>query len=554
MNNNHLYSGLLIVSFLCACTLGSTAQQIDTVKAEVVLDLPAEQVEVVKQFEARLEDAKKINIAPEAPKQRSLEQFNYNVNTRPIELLYLDPVITPIAMKADQKPVKKNAFIKAGIGNFNAINAALGYDYLTRQETAFSFTADYLKMNNQKELHQQNQNLNLGLQINHNVNELLSLGSDINYSKNDIYFLPSENLINLEDSSLLKRSINNFEFSIEAYNAEKNVFEVDYKVGLHYQNVTLTDENLVENDFIADLNLVKAVNNHLKFHLSTIADISAIIDTGTLYYNNYFVRPSLSWTNERINVFAGVNFAFSNGGNYILPNVNVNFSPVDYSLIPYIYWKGELQKNNINNLFSTNPYLNTSVVQSLENSVVNHYGIGVKGIVNMLNYDVQVGYGRTENLILFSSAPTTSIRQQFDLLKDTANILEVKAGLAYDLNESFTLLTDITYRNYDLSINEKAWHLPRYQVDLQAKYFLLSRKLEINPKLFLREGVFVITDENQSEQLNPLIDFSFNTEYKLNENLVFFGTVNNILASEYQIWHNYTYYGVNALLGVKAVF
>lgn len=554
MSKQKLYKFVITACLLLLGQVQIEAQVLDTSQNKVEVNLPSEQLEVIKLFQARLEDAKKISVLPESPPERPLESFQYQVNIRPIELDYLEPVIRPISMLSDPKPEKKNGFVRAAYGNLNTINAGLGYNYLSPRETEINLMADFLQMNNKSRIFHQYQNIDVNLGVYHNVGPLLAVAVDADYDRKSLFFFGSDIDSTETDTSKYRRTINKFGFGINFLNGETNVYNFDYEGGLKYQNVSLSNENLQENNFLVSLRAAKGISENLTAGLEAKIDITSILDTASLNYNNYFVKPFVSYGTDKLKLDAGLNFAFDQFKNYYLPDLFLSYSPVDYSIIPYAFWKGELQKNNISHLLSINPFLSKNIIPDLSNTVIQKYGAGIKGAFSTINYDIQVSYGRTDDLILFNSVLNEDEILQFDILKDTANILEIGAGIDYEINEDLSLNSDFKFRNFDLNNNVKAWHLPTYQFDFELRYFLLEKKLLINPKLYLRDGVFVKNADGIEEQLNPLVDFNLNVEYKIKDQLRVYGQVNNVLASEYQRWDNYSQYGLNALVGLKVSF
>lgn len=547
---------LLIVGLMNTPSFAQVTDKVPTKNTDIIKDLPAEQVEVIKQFQARLEDARKINITPELPAQRKLEGYAYTVNIRPMELEYPEPSIRPVAMLQDPKPAKYNAYLLAGYGNLNTINIAAGYHFMTKQETEFTLSGDFLKMNNPKELLQKFQKINAGVAVKHSFNPMFALVANANYNRKDIFFFGSEidSTIAENTPELFQRSISKYGFGVKALNSERNDYRINYQLGIDYENVQITNDILAENNFIANLDFSKGFNDHFSMYLNGIVDITTILYDETINYNNYFINPGIRYGNDKILLNAGINFAFDQNGNYYLPDVNLSYNFGNTSIIPFLFAKGDLQKNNLSSLFDVNPFLNENIIPNIENSVVYKYGGGLKGGFKNMNYETQISYGNTQNLILFQGITTDDNLKQFEILKDTANILEIKGGIDYTITDDLSLNADVTFRNYDLKENERPWHLPTYQFDFNATYQLLDNKLKINPGLYLRQGVFVLNENGEEEQLNPLIDFNLNVAYDVYKGVSVFGRVNNILASEYQLWDNYSFYGLNAIAGIKAVF
>ncbi|WP_235296028.1 TonB-dependent receptor [Portibacter marinus] len=537
---------ILIIAFVCLC------QPIYSQVRDTIKDLPAEQVEVIKQFEARLEDARKINTIPEPPAQRVLEQFNYAVSIKPLELEYPEPSIRPLGMPKEELPKKYNGFITASAGNLNTLNAALGYHYMTENETEFDLQADYLTQENKLERFQKYSHLNTDLLIRHHFNELVSFQVQGGYHQRNVNFYGSPfDESTIADTSIYSRAITDYGFGFKFFNASENEYGVDYQLGLDYKNLSLRNENAVENNFLIKLGVNKSIGNRFDLKLDGIADISSILDTATIAYNNYHIKPGMAYHTEAFGIFAGLDFAFGpEGRNYFLPDVELSFSPLDYGLIPYLFLKAELQKNNLVPLIAYNPFLSTEIISNLRNSIVTRYGIGARGKLKGFHYDVNVAYGSTDDLVMFRNHLDDQGLRQFLIEQDSFNILDVNVGLEYKLSDQLEVLTHFQYIYYD----EIVWQLPSYHFDLSARYHLLNNKLTISPAIFIRDGITVISDDREVVELPYMLDANIRASYQVANQFSVFGEVNNLLASEYQQWYDYSNFGLNAKAGINVKF
>ncbi|GLR15491.1 TonB-dependent receptor [Portibacter lacus] len=521
------------------------AQTPDSIK-----NLPAEQVEVIKQFEARLEDARKVNTLPEPPAQRVLEKFNYSVNIRPIELAYLDPVIRPVAIPAKAKPIKYNGFVRAGGGNLNTLDAGLGYHFVTRNETGFTVNADYLTMENKAERFQKRQQIIADIGIDHNFNALVAFGANIGYHQKDIGFYGSPLDFVPEDTTAYFRTIADYGFGFNLYNAEENEYDVNYNLGFDFKNVSLRDENLDENNFKVDARIEKNINQQFNISLDGLVDITSIIDTGSTSINNYHIKPGFAYNNEQFRFSAGVDFAFAKDKTYYLPDVEISYSLFDLGLIPYAFWNGNLQKNHMKSLVEYNPYLSASVVPDLGNTVHNFYGLGFKGTVKKLNYDAKVSYGSVADLVMFRNQVNELGLRQFVIQKDSANVLKFDVNAEYKFGDQLEMNAHFGIQDYDIYL----FHIPTYQFDFGLKYYLLDQKLTINPSLYIRDGVNVFNDDFEDETLPYMLDLNLHADYKIHDQFSLYVQFNNLLGSEYQQWYDYSNFGLNIQGGLKVRF
>jgi len=537
----------IIILALILCSHWLLAQTPDTIK-----DLPAEQVEVVKQFEARLEDARKVNIVPEPPAQRVLKSFDYNVSIKPLALNYLEPSIRPLSIAKEAPRKFYRGFAEISAGNLRTLDAGFGYHYLTARETEIFLNGDFFTQENKKELFQKYRKIDVDLGVQHHLNELVSFQLGSNYKQRNVAFYgsPLDDFTEV-DSSQYFRNLRNYGVNFKLWNSEENEFDLDYMIGFDYQNFSLVNENLYENNF--DLNLLarKRIAEEFSAEISGLVDISNILDTATLSYNNYHIRPKLAYHTDDFGLSAGIDLVFAPGGrNYYLPDLSLSYALKNGTLIPFVFWKGEVEKNNLQHLFEKNPFLDTNVTAQLRNTVHQRYGFGLRGRLKALHYETSIGYGTSDDLVLFRNQINDQGLRQFTIDADSARVLNIKANIAYEWSESLDLHAGFDYNYYNIV----AWHLPTYTFDIQAVYRTLKNKLAISSTLFLRDGLSVLNDDREVEELPYMVDLNVGANYMITEQFNLFAEINNLLGSEYQEWFDYSNFGLNARIGLKAKF
>ena len=80
-------------------------------------NLETGEVEVIKDFDARLKDTEKISVTPTLPNQEAVTKTQtYNIPPRTLTVDYLPPKIRPIAMRGDKLPEAYNGYVKLGGG------------------------------------------------------------------------------------------------------------------------------------------------------------------------------------------------------------------------------------------------------------------------------------------------------------------------------------------------------------------------------------------------------------------------------------------------------
>jgi len=112
----------------------------------------------------------------------------------------------------------------------------------------------------------------------------------------------------------------------------------------------------------------------------------------------------------------------------------------------------------------------------------------------------------------------------------------------------------VSVNAYDLDNQERAWHLPATEFNVNATYKMLEEKLLLKGELFVANGVPYITPEGNTDNLNALLDVSAGAEYIITENISAFLDINNLLDNNRERWNSYQTYGLNVLFGVQARF
>src|SRR5262245_28084140 len=80
-------------------------------------ELEGDNVTVVKDFEAHLLDANKVNVNPSLPKlDTTTKKQDYTVPPHPSNVKYDAPKLRPIGIKAGPKENAYNGFVKLGAG------------------------------------------------------------------------------------------------------------------------------------------------------------------------------------------------------------------------------------------------------------------------------------------------------------------------------------------------------------------------------------------------------------------------------------------------------
>ncbi|MBK8886386.1 MAG: hypothetical protein IPN46_07450 [Saprospiraceae bacterium] len=131
----------LIISF--NLLFASVYGQVDSTKLDI------KQVEVVKSFEANLEQANIVVVKPVSPAQKVFNpKYEYDISIVPLELKAPDPQIKPLAMNPDGPFLVKKGFFHAGYGIKKNPEILGGYHWSKKDNYDAGIVLNYQSLDN----------------------------------------------------------------------------------------------------------------------------------------------------------------------------------------------------------------------------------------------------------------------------------------------------------------------------------------------------------------------------------------------------------------------
>ena len=114
-------------------------------------DLPTGKIEVVKDFEVRLIETKKIRVIPQPVVKDTLSRvYEYSLVSPAPAIEYEVPELKPLAIEPEQKPTYYPLFAKAGYGSPNSLLGMISYDHQQTENFAWGVDLRHLSANNKK--------------------------------------------------------------------------------------------------------------------------------------------------------------------------------------------------------------------------------------------------------------------------------------------------------------------------------------------------------------------------------------------------------------------
>jgi hypothetical protein len=523
-------------------------------------DLPSEEIDVVKSFDARLGDAERLNLDPSLPPlDTSTRRLNYNIFSKSIPVDYLPPKIRPLAVRRSRNQEPYNGYLKLG-GGFPASFYGDGHYRVSNDETyALNFFAKQHSANNGQQVENQKFSYtNVGTDgTYYSKDQGFAINGGLGYTRDAIHFYGYNEVGELLDrnfsfeSEEVKQRFATFEGHAKIFNAAKTEADFNYYAGFDFYLMN-DDYASRENGFDLLFSGTKWFNGKHPLKLELETDFTSFRDTATQNLNNFFFRPSFAYHDDRFKAKVGAVVASNEDNFFFFPDLELDAMIIEGSLSAYVGATGSLDKNTFRTLTDYNPFLSSEIF--IRNSNFYKYYGGVRGNIEGVDYDAQVSYKTVDNLALFLLPNVFDTIPRFDVLYDTANILTIKGSLSAPVFEGFEVTGAVSQNFYTLEGNEEPWHLPALTINFGARYQTLEDKLLLKADFFLENGVPVLNDVGEAETLNTLFDISLGADYYFSKNIGGFVQINNLANNRRQRWQHYPTFGINAMLGIMARF
>jgi hypothetical protein len=522
-------------------------------------DLPGGQVDIVKQFNARLMEAERYALPPVLPPiDTSNRRQNYILQARPIKVNYPAPRIRPLEWRSDPEADIYKAYLQAGMGYPRSVFVDGSVDFIADKDLNVGLDVYHYSADNSKQVENQKfSENNINLHGIYKTETGYSITGNLGYDLNTLHFYGYNALtegnarpLSFADDAVRQR-YKKFYGNAKAYNLEPGVAGLNYQAAVGFYSLA---DNYVtrETGFDLALGATKWFEDKHPLSLILVTDFTGYQDSATQSLNNVFLRPSFSYHGERFRLKIGANIASHENEFYIYPDVEASVNLVDNVFTAFAGAEGGLRKNNFNTLSEYNPFISPRI--RLENTFYNNIYGGLKGEIKGIKYRGQAGLKDVRNLALFTTQVRRDSIPRFNTVYDSAQIVYVSGELSTELFDGFGLSAGFTQNFFNMEREEKPWHLPSITLNVGAVIEMLDDKLKIRGDLFMENGVPVQTPDGGSRNLNALLDVSAGAQYQLTENIGAFIRVNNLINNQRQRWEHYPVMGINGLIGLTARF
>jgi len=516
------------------------------------------EVEVIKDFDARLADTEKITVSPTLPNPNNVTKTQtYNIPPRTMPVQYLPPVIRPVGMRGDKLPTAYNGFLKLGVGVPTSTYGELSYHTFYEKQLDLGLqlkhhAANFKNLENQRFM--ENSGTVTGTYY---LEEGYAVGGNIGYTNDQVHYYGYDHETVEFTRDQVKQRFNTIDLGLKFFNGERTQGDINYRAAINIYN---TKDNFAakENHLDAGFGATKWFGEKHSLDVDIRTDLTTYKDSIKQKLNNFYVNPAFTFHNESVKVKVGVNLASVNEEFSIFPDVEASANIVGNKFTAFAGAEGNLEKNTLRSLSDYNPFIQTFGRLEIKNTDYNHFYGGLRGTVAGFNYKGQIGYKKANNLALFLNESSNAVDSlsytNFNVIYDTVSIFNIQGSIGATILKDLDISGTISFNKYDLNNQEKAWHLPALEANFTGIYRLLEDKFRVKGELFVANGVPYQQADGTADNLNALLDLSVGGEYILTENIGAFVEFNNLLNNKRERWVQYPTYGINILAGITAKF
>ncbi len=527
------------IFFLCAFQMAAQDQI-----------LPISDVEVIKAFEAKLKEAKMLNVAPEIkdPKPDNTV-YSYLLDIEPLKLNYPDPKIRPLAYSENEESHIHYNWIKLGFGTLKRPSAQLGHFNFLEDKYRWSVFADYHDGIFKDSLF--SRNINLKANGEYYINEDLELRTDVFYNNQYRSTFPFSDAQIISDQVY---SSTGLALGLHSHKRFKDIFE--FGLDLEFLNNAMDrDPYEVFPNIEPNFKEVRfAMPLYVYAHLSESTLLSArykveyfkISDTNA-FFSNQVMAKIHSQLND-FHIDAGVHLAVASEESKLFPILSLQYRPQESAVSIFIKSSMDVQINGLAHLYSRNHFLQSPVTDDDERLYTDcSVDGGVSYSTSKLNASISGGYHFYKNISDF-----VFVGRYFDSRFTNGTGVGLIGSFEYALNANLLVKFEGEKIFYSL---DNPFGLP--DVDLTASLiFKEGTKYRIVPKVNYRNAaeILLLAPTNSDFDTNALFDVSVYADYYITDHMGLYLEANNLLNQRYTRWVGQPDFGTNVYGGIKVKF
>jgi len=527
-------------------------------------ELEGDNVTIVKEFDARLLDANKVNVTPSLPPLDTTTQKQfYTVPPHPSSLKYDAPKLRPIGMRSGKKEDAYNGFVKLGAGVPSSLLGEGGYYFGKEEKFDGKIWLKHHQLSAERAIENQKFSNTQGL-LSGNIYlaNNLAVEGKVGYDYNRVHFYGYDHNIDTFTSAGVRQDFKTFQIGGRVYNSKRTDMDLNYSIAPKFYLLNDFYSNK-ETGFALDMSVTKWFAEKHALRVNIRPDFSAFTDTTTQKLNNIYLQPSFTFHTDFLQVKVGGNFVNNRDEFSIFPDAEITLRVFGDGIQIFGGANGDLRKNTYRSISTYNPFIQIRDSRLKNTHVLGYYG-GVKGNLGWLEYNGQAGYSKASDLATYQTRFETDVDGQtitrFHVQYDTVKIFNLQGTVKLTPIKNLVLSATLSQNVYNTETTgtsedqPAAWGLPEIEGNFGAVYTLLEGKANLKANFYTADKIAYRNENGDFGKSIALYDLSLGGSYFFTKNIGAFLDINNILNNKRERWYRYPTVGMNFLVGITARF
>jgi hypothetical protein len=539
------YIFLIVLTTMC----GYLSAQSDTSKLNI------KHVDVVKDFEAKIQDAAMQIVKPVAPPTKTFNpDYKFTITETNVKAEPAKPQILPLAIQQDPPFIVNNGYVLGSYGIKNNINVMAGYHWSQKDRYDIGIHAGYDALNNSNHVpYQKYSQTQIAAYGNYLLKENLKLYGQVQTTFQNRYLYHTDlGVDTLYQDADLRRKLNGYNITAGIANPESTKFKINYDLKLNLHNLSVNNKKAKDNGFGLQGMAEKQFGKSSVLYMNALYDYTAYRDSLETQLSIAAFVPHFKTRIGNLLLDGGVHMLYSSDGHSSLfPEAEVAWSFSERNFMIFARVNQDYYANTFTNVAVKNPYLNTKI-DSLQTTVWQEYSAGIKGKVSFLSYQAKGGFKNIQNqMFLLNNRKDLRV---FDMVYDNMKTTFISGNLDFDFSKMIQFGGWLTQNFFKTDSLKAAWHLPALEANIYGVLKLIDDKFKIRGDVYLGSSVAYINKNGDQDKSGGLFDLSLLAEYAILENLHITIQGINLVNNQYQRYYGYPSAGIQARLGVKWIF
>mgnify|MGYP000149911101 CR=1 FL=1 len=522
-----------------------------SVNAQDTTSIPSESVQVIKNYEAIISQAKKKEV-PIKREEQTFSNIKYSYKLDNITSVDFERPEPKINVLGYQDKIKRKEDIKDGTvygayGNFSTIKAGGAYHYYIEDWIDLGFKIDHYSAKNKDLAYNKSSQTNANVYVSYFLSEKNKIGLDFYGSRQRHYtdrsFLTetptTDSTLYVHPADMIGAKLNYAHTSFEKTG-------LAFRFRLSYDRLKDNNGDYNENLLSSEVNIIKKINDDTNFEMPLVYNnYKPSIDFQD-NLNDYSIRPTLNYKGLNFKLKAGLEYTKADTSSFIFPIIDATYPAAFAGIDLRFFTSSSFNRNSFHYVSEYFPYFISGQFNFTPN-YLRSYNLNLIKPINNLAFGFNIALNSYTNELLVSTLG------QDDAAYLTRNIDRKEIRITPSVQfKTETVNAELNF-NYNVFLNEDSLNIltyrPRFFVDLSASQNLFDNKLRLRQKLRYNSARKVLAETELS--LDAFVDIALGIDYRINKSFSAFVDVTNLLGSEYTYWYNNPVYQQQVWVGIK---